>query len=89
MIEEAEPNTLIHLPAVNITLPHLHLTKPITIKGVPGSEIKITQGPILIDLRNDKSDAANKVVFCECTIYVEYSHQRLLDTINTRSDTRS
>jgi len=88
MIEDAEPNTLIHLPAMNIRLPYLHLTKPITIKGVPGSEIKLTQGPIMIDLKNDKSKTGNKVVFCECTIHAEYSKQRLLDNINTRSDSR-
>lgn len=89
MIEEAEPNTLIHLPPMNITLPYLHLTKPVTIKGTPGSEIKITEGPILIDLKNEKSKGGGKVVFCECTIHAEYSRQRLLDNINTRSDTRS
>lgn len=89
MIEEAEPNTLIHLPAMNISIPYLHLTKPITIKGVPGSEIKLTQGPIMIDLKNDKNKSGNKVVFCECTIHAEYSKQRLLDNMNTRSDSRS
>jgi hypothetical protein len=89
MIEDAEPNTLIHLPAMDIRLPYLHLTKPVTIQGVPGSEIRITEGPILIDLESDNSKSGNKVVFCECTIYAEYSKQRLLDNINTRSDSRS
>ncbi len=89
MIEEAEANTLIHIPDLNIRLPYLRLTKPVTIQGVPGSEIKLTEGPIIIDLKGDKSKSGNKVTFCECTIHAEYSKQRILDNINTRSDSRS
>jgi hypothetical protein len=48
MIQNAEADSVIHLPEVPFRLPGLLLTKPITIKGLPGTIIEI-EGPIIIN----------------------------------------
>lgn len=41
MIENAEANTIIHLPAKTIRLPKLELRVPLIIKGKPGTVLEL------------------------------------------------
>jgi hypothetical protein len=61
------------------------LNKPITIKGLPGTIIEVLEGPIIIEPQAS-SNKEVKVTFCECTIHADYYKTKILDNIQTRSD---
>lgn len=79
---------MINLPSQLIRIQNLRITSSITIKGNPGTILEITEGPIVIDL-DDSGNHDRKVTFCECTIYLDMSKQRILENLNTRSDSNT
>jgi hypothetical protein len=66
-IENARKGQIINLPDTLIRMTELKISKPITIKGSPGTIIEITRGSIVIEF--DLEQKYKEIcVMCECDI---------------------
>ena len=85
MIESADDNSIINLPPEHLKLSYLYLRKNITIKGLPGTVLEIIDSSIIIETDPNTHNEI-KVTFCECTISFNLIKSKVIDNINTRSD---
>lgn len=67
VIENAKLGQIISLPESHIKVTELHINKPMTIRGKPGTILEITHGSISVDFECDEK-YKDVLIICECHI---------------------
>lgn len=86
MIENAESDSVVYLPDGTIRVSTLVLTKPMTIKGLPGTFLELTDGPIVVNFQNEIMKPNSKVIFSEITIYADFQRTKVLEHLFGKLD---